>query len=75
MITVTLTTMIPTRALEIFNERYPMRTAPKRVGRIVWLWSRSEWNGPRAAYWQGRGWMFLTGQWANGATEWSEVAK
>lgn len=50
----------------------PMMTAPRTTGRIVWLWSRDEWTGPRAAVWTGRAWRFLTGGWANGATGWSE---
>lgn len=52
-----------------------MRTAP-RDGRLIWLFSRDEWAGPRAGYWDrasgAKWWRALTGEWINGATSWSE---
>jgi len=52
-----------------------MRTAP-RDGRLIWLFSKDEWSGPRAGYWfRSSGaswWRALTGEWINGATSWSD---
>lgn len=53
-----------------------MKSAP-RDGRLIWLWSKSEWKGPRAGYWyrstRGKWWRSLTGEWINGADKWSEM--